>query len=116
MEPIITELETFFKALADRTRLQIVLFLMDKGEATVMEISENIGKSQSLVSHHLSCLRNCGVVKVNKKGKNSLYSISTEEVREILKTALKHVEKYSQSILACDIIKKENSVSLQQGL
>jgi len=68
-EPLISELESFFAALADKTRLQITLFLLSKEGATVQEISESLGKSQSLISHHLACLRNCGVVRVEKRGK-----------------------------------------------
>jgi len=58
VEPLTNELESLFSALADGTRLRIVLFLLDKGEATVNEISKSLGKSQSLISHHMACLRN----------------------------------------------------------
>ncbi|BCU68325.1 transcriptional regulator [Sulfolobales archaeon HS-7] len=109
-EPLITELKMLFSALADNTRLQIVTYLIDKGEATVQQISESIGKSQSLISHHLTCLRNCGVVSVRKNGKYSVYSINGSEIREIVKMSINHVNKYSKSILACDIIKEPISV------
>lgn len=100
-------LESLFSALADRTRLNIVLYLMEKGEANVDEISRELGKSQSLISHHISCLRNCGIVKVRKEGKYSFYSISSDEVKSLLKIALNHVKKYSELILSCDIIVEE---------
>lgn len=107
MEPLLSELESLFFALADRTRLSIVLFLLDKGEATVSDISKGLGKSQSLISHHLSCLRNCGVVKVRREGKFSYYSISSDEVRELIRLAVNHVRKHGESILACDILEEE---------
>lgn len=109
MEPLLTELESLFSALADRTRLSIVLFLIDRKEATVDEISKSLGKSQSLISHHMSCLRNCGIVKVRKEGKFSYYSIASDEIAELIKISMNHVRKYSQSILACDVIAEEKA-------
>ncbi|MEM0173587.1 MAG: metalloregulator ArsR/SmtB family transcription factor, partial [Sulfolobaceae archaeon] len=84
MEPLITELEAFFNAIADKTRLQIILFLLENGEVTVNQISESLKKSQSLISHHLACLRNCGVVKMERRGKFVYYSITSDEVRQII--------------------------------
>ncbi|ACP36723.1 transcriptional regulator, ArsR family [Sulfolobus islandicus Y.G.57.14] len=107
MEPLTNELESLFSALADGTRLRIVLFLLDKGEATVDEISKSLGKSQSLISHHMACLRNCGIVKVRKDGKFSYYSMSSPEIIEVIKLSINHVKKYSQSILSCDVLAEE---------
>ncbi len=106
-EPLITELESFFSALSDKTRLEIVFYLLEKREATVQEISNGINKNQSLVSHHLSCLKNCGVVKLEKKGKFSIYEINDNNVEKIIRLAIDHVRSYSNSILSCDIINEE---------
>jgi len=105
-------LESLFNALADETRLQIVLLLINQGSLPVQEISRRIGKSQSLVSHHLNCLRNCGVVKVERRGKYSYYSISSEEVANIVKLAMNHAVKYSKSILSCEVLNEERQSSL----
>lgn len=106
-DPILIELESFFSALSDKTRLEIVFYLLEKNVGTVQEIANGINKNQSLVSHHLSCLKNCGVVKLEKKGKFSLYEINGDNVKKIIKFAINHVESYSKSILSCDIIKEE---------
>lgn len=103
-----------FSSLADRTRLSIVLFLLDKKEATVDEISKKLEKSQSLISHHLSCLRNCGVVKVRKEGKFSYYSLSSDEVIELIKIAINHVRNHSQSILSCEVLEEEKGIKVKQ--
>ncbi|MEM1646589.1 MAG: metalloregulator ArsR/SmtB family transcription factor [Sulfolobaceae archaeon] len=108
MEPLITELEAFFNAIADKTRLQIILFLLENGEVTVNQISESLKKSQSLISHHLACLRNCGVVKMERRGKFVYYSITSDEVRQIIKLGIKHVKEYGKSILACEVLREEN--------
>jgi len=107
MEPLLTELEAFFNAIGDKTRLQIILYLLENGEATVNQIASSLNKSQSLISHHLACLRNCGVVKIEKRGKFSYYSISDDEVKQIIKLGISHVTKYGKSILSCEIVRDE---------
>ncbi|BFH73077.1 metalloregulator ArsR/SmtB family transcription factor [Sulfurisphaera javensis] len=114
MEALLTELEMFFSALSDRTRLSITLLLMDKGEMTVDEITKQLRKSQSLISHHLSCLRNCGVVKVRKDGKYSYYSIYDENVRKLITIAINIVKEHSQSILGCEVLAEEKGIKVSE--
>lgn len=110
-------LEMFFTALSDRSRLEIVLFLLNHGSSSVQEITKALGRSQSLISHHLACLRNCGVVKVERRGKYSYYSIANDAVASIVKLAIEHAMRNSRSILACDVINEEKvSVNLNRGL
>ncbi|BBG23142.1 hypothetical protein IC006_0426 [Sulfuracidifex tepidarius] len=104
---LMAELESFFSALSDSTRLRIVMFLLKNGEASVQEICKRVGKSQPLVSHHMACLKNCGVVKWERKGKNVIYKLNDEHVKEIINEALNHVSLFSNSILSCEIIKEE---------
>ncbi|AWR96735.1 metalloregulator ArsR/SmtB family transcription factor [Acidianus sulfidivorans JP7] len=111
--PLLAELESLFSALSDKTRLEIVLLLMNKENGlTVQDISKSLNKSQSLISHHLACLRNCGVVKVEKRGKFSVYIIYDTHVKDIIKNAIEHSKEYSNSILSCEIIKEEKSNKL----
>ncbi|MEM3515311.1 MAG: transcriptional regulator, partial [Saccharolobus sp.] len=49
---------------------------------------------------------NCEIVKIRKEGK---FSYSSEEIAELIKISINHVKKYSQSILACDVIAEEKS-------
>jgi len=109
---LLTVLESLFNALADETRLQIVLLLINQGALPVQEISRRLGKSQSLISHHLNCLRNCGVVRVERRGKYSYYFISSEEITNIVKLAMNHAIKYSKSILSCDVLNEERQSGL----
>lgn len=106
-DAMLMTLESLFSALADRTRLEIVLFIMKNGKASVQEIARGINKSQSLVSHHLACLRNCGIVKTERRGKYVYYSLMDDEVMNIIKLAMEHAMRFSQSILACEIVNEE---------
>ena len=85
-------MSTFFKALSDETRLKILFSLLECPRC-VMHISERVGMSQSAVSHQLSILRGCDLVKVSRSGKNQVYSISDEHVRLVMDMAHLHIEE-----------------------
>ena len=61
--------------LSHETRLHIVLFLA-QGEATVTELCEQLGLTQSNASHHLSILRNTGLVADRREGQFVVYRIN----------------------------------------
>ena len=82
----------FFKVMGDGTRLRILLELMG-GKLCVMHISERLGMSQSAISHQLAVLRRANLVKMTRKGKTAVYSISDEHVRLMLDMALLHVNE-----------------------
>jgi ArsR family transcriptional regulator len=68
------EMETFFMALADKTRLRL-LNLMRGGEVCVYFFTEVLQESQPKVSRHLAYLRNAGVVEARRDGKWMHYRI-----------------------------------------
>lgn len=59
-------LETL-KALADPTRLQLLL-LLGQSELTVQELTEILGMGQSRISRHLKILAEAGLVAVKRQG------------------------------------------------
>ena len=63
----LAQLETMFKALADRTRLRI-LALLSAGEICVCNIHDSLGVPQPTVSRHLAYLRKAGLVAWRKDG------------------------------------------------
>jgi ArsR family transcriptional regulator, arsenate/arsenite/antimonite-responsive transcriptional repressor len=84
------ELEEFFMALADKTRLRI-LNLMTEGEICVAYFTEVLGDSQPKVSRHLAYLRNAGIVKTRRDGKWIYYSIrwpADDGTHAVLRTTL----------------------------
>lgn len=58
---------TAFEALSDERRLAIVELLAD-GEHCVCDVSDRLGMSSALASHHLKKLREAGVVTTRRKG------------------------------------------------
>ena len=84
-------MSSFFKVLADKTRLGILTELLH-GSLCVMHISERLGMSQSAISHQLAILRKADLVRIKRNGKSIVYSIADEHVRLILDMAVLHLE------------------------
>jgi len=72
------------KALSDRTRLNIVEFLLD-GEKCVCEIFPYVKRTQSTVSIQLGKLEDAGILKSRRDGKKIFYSISDMRVVDVFK-------------------------------
>jgi DNA-binding transcriptional ArsR family regulator len=72
-----------FKALADPCRLKI-LSLLREGELCACEIMVGVDRPQSSTSHHLSILRDAGLIKERKDGRWSRYRLSEGAVIEML--------------------------------
>jgi ArsR family transcriptional regulator len=82
-EPALTEqeakeLETVFKALADRHRLKILNHLIGSGgEAVcVCDFEAMLDLKQSTVSYHLKQLLDAGIVEREKRGSYAHFSIA----------------------------------------
>ena len=75
-----------FKAAADPCRLRI-LMLLKEGELCVCEIMTALKKPQSSTSHHLSILREGGLIKERRDGKWSYYRLADGAVNEMVKQA-----------------------------
>lgn len=64
-----------FNALADETRLRIIK-LLSEGEKSVDELVQALGIAQSTTSHHLRVLREAGLIRGEKRGRNIYYSLT----------------------------------------
>lgn len=71
-------LETL-KALADPTRLQLLL-LLGQTELTVQELTEILEMGQSRISHHLKILAEAGLVAVKRQGTWGYYRQSQDNL------------------------------------
>ena len=65
------------KAVGDRTRLQILRVLLG-GEHCVTDIARRLGLAQPRISHHLTILRNSGLVLDRRNGKQIIYSVNPD--------------------------------------
>lgn len=81
-----------FKALSDPTRREII-DLLKKKKLPAGEILEHFDMTGATISHHLSVLKDAGLVTSEKKGKYIYYELNLSVVEEILAwfTSLKEV-------------------------
>ena len=70
------DIERFFQALGDRTRLRL-LNLMGDREICVCYFVEILAQSQPKISRHLAYLRRSGIVAARREGKWMHYRIVT---------------------------------------
>lgn len=89
-EKIIMPLADFFKVFGDSTRLKIIGILRHTS-LSVCCIAECLGMEQSAISHQLKVLRNNHIVKVEKKGKQSFYSLDDLHVELLYQMGLEHI-------------------------
>lgn len=81
-----------FKLLSDPTRLLIFMYLARKGEATVKEIAEALGRPENLISYHVSAVRRLGILGFRKVGKNVYYKLVDERLKKLLQITMEFVE------------------------
>jgi len=97
MEKRLATLETFFKALADTTRLRILGLLLT-GEVCVCHIHESLKIPQPKASRHLAYLRKAGLVEARREGLWMHYRIAElsdpvlQALGETVRHALMHME------------------------
>lgn len=93
----INSIASLYKVFADATRVRI-LFSLRKAPLCVHDISLLLDVEQSAVSHQLKILRDQGVVKRERIGKNNHYSLDDSHVERILDLGLEHVEHKNEVI------------------
>ena len=69
-----------FNAIAEPRRRDI-LMLLRVGERPVTELAQNLGMTQPGTSKHLRVLREVGLVRGRKAGKQRLYALDARELR-----------------------------------
>lgn len=72
-----------FKALSDPTRREI-LRLLARGDLTAGEIADRFAITKPSISHHLSLLRQAGLVLDERRGQNIVYSLNTTVFQDVL--------------------------------
>jgi len=101
MEPFSNEAYyLLFSALANRTRLAIIDSLKD-GPKTIFEISNALEQQEELVAHNLKPLEQCMLVKSQKSGEKSLYSLNKEIVEPLSEILSFHINKYCPDLEKC---------------
>lgn len=105
------DLELFFQALGDRTRLRL-LNLMGDQEICVCYLVEILDSPQPKISRHLAYLRRAGMVAARREGKWMHYRIVMPQhvgATQILKQTLAALKE--EKLMQVDLAKLEKACS-----
>mgnify|MGYP001558620573 FL=1 len=72
------------KAMAHPLRLEILCILGGIGEASVQDIVEQVGTSQSNISQHLSILREKGILASRKDANKVYYRVADPKILKLI--------------------------------
>lgn len=89
-----------FRGFGDPSRLGIIEALRG-GRLTVSEIMSATDLTQSNVSNHLGCLRDCGLVIAERDGRYVIYRLSDDRVGDILALAESLLADVAQGVYKC---------------
>lgn len=89
-DDIYAKVADFFKIVGDPTRCKIVSALSNS-EMCVGDIANVLSMTKSSISHQLTKMKDAGVVKARKNGKEVYYSLDDEHVSEIFMLTIEHM-------------------------
>ena len=87
---LLNKISVFFKIVGDETRLKIV-YALDHNEMCVCDIANLLNMTKSSISHQLATLKENGLVKARKEGKEVYYTLDDEHVRKVFEISEEHV-------------------------
>ena len=81
-----------FRAFSDTSRVRIMHALIAR-ESNVGDLAEQVGISESAVSHHLRGLRQMRLVSSRREGKEVHYRVDDEHIITLFNQGLNHVRQ-----------------------
>lgn len=88
----IDRLATFYKVMADPTRLRL-LTALESGPLCATDLANVAQMSRSAVSHQLKSLKEAHLVRSTREGKSALYSLDDDHIASILSVTCEHLEE-----------------------
>lgn len=110
-------MESIFQTLADPNRLILVELLFERGPSPVSELVEALPIAQSGVSRHLRILREAGLVQVEARAQQRLYSIRPEPFEELSSWLGRYRRVWEHRLDALDaaVAAKQNESTTEPG-
>ncbi|RIJ42608.1 ArsR/SmtB family transcription factor [Pontibacter oryzae] len=72
------------KSVAHPIRISIIDLLEQRDRLTVSQLQEVLQIEQSLLSHHLTNMRDKGIVNTHRQGKNVFYFLKDATITDII--------------------------------
>ena len=89
-----------FRGFSDTSRLSILESLRVQ-PLNVGEIVQATGLSQSNISNHLGCLRDCGLVMSEQRGRYIYYRLSDDRIDSLLRLVEEVLADVAKSVYQC---------------
>lgn len=83
-------LSELFKILGDLTRIKI-LWTLDQNEMCVCDIANVLNMTKSSISHQLAILRESGIVKYRRSGKEVYYTLDDNHIKKLYEIGIEHI-------------------------
>lgn len=90
----------FFRVLGDPTRFRI-LEELERGERTVSELIAAVAQPQPRVSTHLACLRHCGFVTTERRGREVVYRLAFQGLERVMNEASSALAPLAKRLATC---------------
>ena len=87
----LVNLSELFKILGDLTRIKII-WVLDNNEMCVCDIANVLNMTKSSISHQLAILKNAGIVRYRKSGKEVYYTLDDEHINKLYEIGIEHIE------------------------
>src|SRR5215212_1549075 len=104
LSPDATDIELlakYFRGFGDPTRLRILALIAER-QRSVGELVHELEQPQPKVSNHLACLRWCGFVIAERRGRQVFYRLSDPGVTQVIALTrvlldgnVEHVARYN---------------------
>lgn len=101
VQPDVTIAAQMFRSFGDPTRLAILTELL-AGERRVVDLVDVLGCSQSNVSGHLACLKECGLIVDRPEGRSVHYRLATPTVVDLLVQAEALLGEIGERVELCE--------------
>jgi len=90
-EHVAAHVAELFGAFSDTSRIRIISAITEH-EQNVNTLAEMVGISESAVSHHMRHLRQMGIVKARRNGKEVFYRVEDDHIIALFNQGVNHIK------------------------
>ncbi|PSR20247.1 MAG: transcriptional regulator [Sulfobacillus acidophilus] len=106
----------FWQALSHPIRLRVLAALRQTGPLNVGELVSQLNITQGHLSNHLACLKNCGLVTTESRGRFVYYRIADERVPALLDLGEAILSDHWAGVASCVMVNHKQTIGLENVL
>jgi DNA-binding transcriptional ArsR family regulator len=95
----------FWQAFSHPIRLRVLEALRREGPLNVGELVERLGIGQGHLSNHLGCLRSCGVVQTEPRGRYVYYRVADPRIVQLLDLGAAVLQDHLTGVAQCAVVR-----------